>query len=286
MRIGAWRPGEKPAGGSLRQRRRDPAQGLPDFALKFEAWAGRREREMLPLGPGGCGAYRSFRMKLFTGSLAAGLVLLAGSAQAQVPGPYENGRPRYTAASDFGAPYARPVPGPRYGDGPSLLPSLEVYSVLRDNGFSPLGIPRLRGFVYTIAVIDHGGADGRLVIDARNGRIIRFVPARGMGDNYYEDQSALGGPSAAPPPQAQVEGSAPPSRPAAHVATRTVPMPKAKPLAAKPAPVPAPIQQAAAPAPKPAEVQAAAPVTTGSASAKPAPQIAPTQDMPTMQGLE
>ena len=35
-----------------------------------------------------------------------------------------------------------------------------------------------------------------------------------------------------------------------------------------------------------AEVQAAAPVTTGSASAKPAPQIAPTQDMPTMQGLE
>ena len=45
-------------------------------------------------------------MKLFTGSLAAGLVLLAGGAQAQVPGPYENGRPPYTAASDFGAPYA------------------------------------------------------------------------------------------------------------------------------------------------------------------------------------
>ena len=54
-------------------------------------------------------------MKLFTGSLAAGLVLLAGSAQAQVPGPYENGRPPYTAASDFDAPYAaapQPVPGP------------------------------------------------------------------------------------------------------------------------------------------------------------------------------
>ena len=49
---------------------------------------------MLPLGPGGCGAYRSFLMKLFTGSLAAGLVLLAGGAQAQAPG-------RYVAASDF-----------------------------------------------------------------------------------------------------------------------------------------------------------------------------------------
>jgi hypothetical protein len=241
-------------------------------------------------------------MKLFTGSLAAGLVLLAGSAQAQVPGPFGNGRPPYTAASDFGAPYAvapRPVPGPhfepgpRYGDSPGLLPSTEVYSVLRDNGFSPLGIPRLRGFVYTIAVIDRGGADGRLVIDARNGRIIRFLPAYRMGDNYYEDQSALGGPSAAQPPQAQapqaqapehVEAAPRPSRPAPPVASRSVPMPKANPLAAKPAA--APIKQAAAPAAKPAEVSAAASVTTGSVAAKPAPQIAPTQDMPTMQGLE
>ena len=84
--------------------------------------------------------------------------------------------------------------------------------MLRDNGFSPLGIPRLRGFVYTIAAIDRGGADGRLIIDARNGRIIRFLPAYRMGgDNYYEEQSALrgplhgsaaAGPSAAGPPGA------------------------------------------------------------------------------------
>ena len=236
-------------------------------------------------------------MKLFTGSLAAGLVLLAGSAQAQAPG-------RYVAASDFDAPYAvapPPVPGPQYvpgprdGYSPGLLPSTEVYSVLRDNGFSPLGIPRLRGFVYTIAAIDRGGADGRLIIDARNGRIIRFLPAYRMGDNYYEDQSALGGPSADQPPQVHqapqahqapehVQAAPQPSRPAPHVASRAVPMPKANPLAAKPAT--APIKQAAAPAPKPAEVPAAAPVTTGSASARPVAQIAPTQHMPTMQGLE
>jgi hypothetical protein len=236
-------------------------------------------------------------MKLFTGSLAAGLVLLAGSAQAQAPRPY-------IAASDFDAPYAvapsvapgpRYVPGPDYAPGPQygyapgpgLLPSTEVYSVLRDNGFSPLGIPRLRGFVYTIAVIDRGGEDGRLVIDARNGRIIRFVPAYRMGDNYYEDQSALRGPSAAPAPQAHapapVEAAPRPSKPASQVASRTVPMPKASPIAAKPKP--APVQQAAAPAPKPTEAQAAT-VTTGSVPAKPAPQIAPTQDMPTVQGLE
>jgi hypothetical protein len=222
--------------------------------------------------------------------LAAGLVLLAGGAQAQVRGPY-------TAASDFDAPYAvapPPVPGPHYaygprdgyGPGPGLLPSTEVYSVLRDNGFSPLGIPRLRGFVYTIAVIDRGGEDGRLIIDARNGRIIRFVPADQMGGNVYQEQSALREPLVAQPPQAQapdhVQAAPPPSRPAPRVASRTVPMPKASPIAAKPAPV----QQAAAPAPKSAEVQAAAPATTGSAPAKPAPQIAPTQDMPSMQGLE
>jgi hypothetical protein len=245
-------------------------------------------------------------MKLFTGSLAAGLVLLAGSAQAQVPGSYEGGRSPYRAASDFDAPYAvapSAVPGPRnvpgpdyapgpqygYGPGPGLLPSTEVYSVLRDNGFLPLGIPRLRGFVYTIAVIDRGGEDGRLVIDARNGRIIRFVPAYRMGDNYYEDQSALRAPATAPVPQAhapaQVEAAPRPSKPASQVASRTVPMPKASPIAAKPAAARAPVQQAAAPAPKPTEVQAAT-VTTGSVPAKPAPQIAPTKDMPTVQGLE
>jgi hypothetical protein len=239
-------------------------------------------------------------MKLFTGSLAAGLILLAGGAQAQVPGPDRIGRSPYRAVSDFEAPYAvapQPAPGPYYepgprygyGPGPGLLPSTEVYSVLRDNGFSPLGIPRLRGFVYTIAAIDSRGADGRLIIDARNGRIIRFMPAYRMGDNYYEEQSALHGSAGAPPPQAGAPipvqaAPRPPSRPAPHVASRTVPMPKASPIAAKPAP--APVQQAAAPAPKSAEVQAAAPVTTGAVPDKPAPQIAPTQDMPTMQGLE
>jgi hypothetical protein len=248
-------------------------------------------------------------MKFFAGYLAAGLVLLAGSAQAQVPG-------RYIAASDVETPYvvgprvAVPPPyeaGPRYGYGPSLLPSTEVYAVLRDNGFSPLGIPRLRGFVYTIAALDRDGSGGRLVIDARDGRIIRFMPRRWGSDNFYEEQSALPrpvpGPLGAPPPQAhapqarapqaqapspQVHGpdqtAARPSRPA-QVASRAVPVPKASPLAVKPAPAaPAPVQQAAAPAPKSAEAPAPAP--TDATAAKPAPSIAPTEEMPKAQGLE
>ena len=220
-------------------------------------------------------------MKLFTGSLAAGLVLIVSGAQAQVPGPYANGRVPYAAASDFDAPYAA---APRYGSGPRLLPSTEVYTVLRDNGFLPLGIPRLRGFVYTIAVIGHGGRDGRLVIDARNGRIVRFMPGYGPGDNFQEPSVVHGPPGGSPPANAGASVHPPQSPP--KVASRTVPMPKANPLAAKPAP--APEQQASAPQPKPAEAQAAAPpaVTTGSAPAKPAPQIAPTQDMPSAQGLE
>jgi hypothetical protein len=229
-------------------------------------------------------------MKLFTGSLAAGLVLIVSGAQAQVPGPYANGRAPYAAMSDFDAPYAG---GPRYGSGPSLLPSIEVYSVLRDNGFSPLGIPRLRGFVYTIAVIDRGGQDGRLVINARNGRIIRFLPGFHGGNfaNFNEEPPVMQGVPGAPPPgDARASGDARalvhPPRSTPKVASRTVPLPKANPLVANPAS--APVQQAAALQPKPAEVQAAAPqaATTGSAPAKPAPQVAPTQDMPSMQGLE
>jgi hypothetical protein len=223
-------------------------------------------------------------MKLFTGSLAAGLVLLAAGAQAQVP--YGNARSPYAAASDFDAPYAMAppaIPGSRYRYGPSLLPSTEVYAVLRDNGFSPLGIPRLRGFVYTIAVLDRGGGDGRLIIDARNGRIIRFMPAYRMGDQFNEESRVIDGSPGAPPP-AHASGS---PRPGPKVASRTVPVPKANPLAAKPA-APEPVKQAAAPAPKPAEVQAAAPpaVTTGSAPEKPVLQIAPTEEMPKPQGLE
>ena len=231
-------------------------------------------------------------MKLFTGSLAAGLVLFAAGAQAQAP--YGNGRAPYAVVSDFDAPYAAvqpelppETPGPGYGYGPSLLPSTEVYTVLRENGFSPLGIPRLRGFVYTIAVIDRGGEDGRLIIDARNGRIIRFIPAYRMGGRFGQEPTVIYGSPAAPPPPTHAAGSVPPPRGSAKVASRSVPVPvpKAKPLAAKPAP--APVQQAAAPPSKPAEVQAAPQaLTTGSVPAKPAPQIAPTQAMPEVQGLE
>ncbi|MCA1374836.1 MULTISPECIES: hypothetical protein [unclassified Bradyrhizobium] len=251
-------------------------------------------------------------MKFFTGCVAAAVLALGASAgQAQVPAS-GIARGAVIAVSDFDGPYAPPeaAPPPRYGygyeeRGPALalLPPTEVYAVLRENGFSPLGIPRLRGGVYTIAVIDRNGDDGRLVIDARDGRIIRFMPAPdayGMAPAYDERAVAPYGPQTALPPT--VVRGGPPRPPASipHVASRAVPLPKAAPrraetpVAAKPAAPTAqqaqavqaqPAQQAAVVQAKPAEAapQAIAP-TVG--QARPAPTILPTQEMPAALGLD
>src|SRR3954467_10079239 len=152
-------------------------------------------------------------MKFFTGwFLAAGITLATTAAQAQVPAPYEPGRSPYTSVSDISDPYAPPppqYPGPRYGQGPTLLPPTEVYTVLRESGFSPLGIPQQRGFVYTISVIDRGGDDGRLIIDARTGRILRFVPAHRIGERLNDDLTTNSRPPRAPPAAPPRGGAAP-----------------------------------------------------------------------------
>src|SRR5882724_6879151 len=184
-------------------------------------------------------------MKLFTGWISAvGLALAATGAHAQMVAPNEAGRPLYRSVSDVsgpvGGPYAAmPPEAPRPGYGPTLLPSTEVYTVVREAGLSPLGIPHLRGFIYMIAVIDRSGNDGRLFIDARNGRVIRLVSARGMGDNFNDDPAVIYGAPGTLPPPTNVRGAPRPPRTIPHVASRTVPVPKASPLASKPVTEPA-----------------------------------------------
>lgn len=246
-------------------------------------------------------------MKFFTGCVAVATLALAASAgHAQVPA---DGivRGRVIAVSDFDGPYAPGEaalpPPPRYGYGygyeergpaPALLPATEVYAVLRDNGFSPLGIPRLRGSVYTIAVIDRRGDDGRLVIDARDGRIIRFLPsadAYGMAPADEEPAVAPYGPQTALPPPTMVRSGPPrPPAPIPHVASRTVPLPKAAPprgqtpvAAVKKAEPVAQVQTAQQTAVAHAKSDAAA-QTVG--QAKPVQTILPTQEMPPAQGLD
>jgi hypothetical protein len=255
-------------------------------------------------------------MKLFTGwVMSAGLALAATSANAQMVAPTEAGNARYQAASDVGGPYAAMPPDtPAPGYGPRLLPGTEVYTVVRENGFSPLGIPQQHGYFYTIAVIDRGGEDGRLVIDARDGRIVRFVPGYRVGSNYDEGlpPPAYGQAGALPPmnpsmnpPINQARGVPRPPASVPHVASRTpsVPLPKAMPPRADEAPAaarsdknpdaksdpaPAAAPQSMAMQTKPVELskspQNTAPAPT---DAKPAAaQIQPTQEMPKVQGLE
>ncbi len=251
-------------------------------------------------------------MKRFAGlAVLTGLMLAASAANAQMPAPYRG-------VSDFDAPYERPYgavpPAPppvsNYGGyGQSLLPPQEVYAVLRDNGFSPLGIPHQRGFVYVIAAIDRRGEDGRLVIDARNGRILRFVPAYGFGgpapygDNFEAEQMSAHGLDAAVPPPTVIRGVPRPPASVPHVASRAVPMPAPKPAVAAKPPEPAPQQSAAietkpvtppapaasAPPSAPAASQANVSPPPSAATvgeAKPAPVIRPTQQMPAAQGLD
>jgi hypothetical protein len=229
--------------------------------------------------------------------MSAGLVLAAAAANAQSLAPNQTAGAGYRAVSDFEGPYAGippEAPVPRYYGGPMLLPPLEVYTVVRENGFSPLGVPQQRGFIYTIAVVDRGGNDGRLVIDARNGRILRFMRADRMGDNFNQGLPGAYGPAGPLPPAGALRGEPRPPGSVPHVASRTpaVPMPRAapphageiKPLAAKPAPEPA--QQSAAVQAKPADAPppAAPPAVV---EAKPAaPGIQPTQTMPKVQGLD
>jgi len=243
-------------------------------------------------------------------TISAGLLLAATAANAQGAAPQDVSRAGYTATSDLSGPYADAPPppprviygapnygndgyGPEYGGyGPPLLPPREVYAVLRENGFSPLGAPRLRGLFYSISAIDRRGDDGHLLIDARDGRIVRFVPA----DRFSGYGGYRGGYYGAPPPRPSYGPLEPMSGldarpPAAKMASRTpssVPVPRAaptrpaieQPVAAKPAPAPA--QRSAAIQVKPAETQPAAP-----AQAKPAaPVIQATQPMPKVQGLE
>ena len=237
-------------------------------------------------------------MKLFSGwVISAGLVLMAGAANAQMWAPNDAGRPPYATVSDIDGPYAAMRPEeapPRYG--PMLLPAREVYTVVRENGFSPLGIPRQRGLFYTIAVLDRGGGEGRLVIDARDGRIVRY--ARG----YPDADAAVGYRPPGLPPVSAVRGPPRPPGLVPHVASRTVPLPKAMPersegtrtvgKATEPAKESVRVVEPAKPAePAPQSVAQAKPAAVPVApapvvEAKPAPQIQPTKEMPKVQDLE
>jgi hypothetical protein len=241
----------------------------------------------------------------FNWMVLGGALLAAGTAGAQ-PLPYPRIAP-YALASDFDGPYAAMPPEalpPGYY-APRVLPPQAIYEVLREAGYSPLGAPQQRGLVYTIAALDPDGEDGRLVIDARTGRILRFMSADRMGGEIEAITVSTYGRRGLLPPMTDLRRPPRPPMPVPRVASRSVvPLPKPMPPRAVAAPTgeakadvkpelkpeakpeakgettPAAPQQAAAqPAPAPA---AAAPA----AAAKPPVVLQPTQEMPAAQGLD
>ena len=229
--------------------------------------------------------------------------------------PYYEERP-YSQRPSAPGPYAA-IPSSRYqrstlGARP-MLPPEQVVTVLRSSGYSPLGLVTQRGWIYTIAAIDRNGDDGRLIIDARTGQIMRFIPAQAVDERMMAVYGPPGPPPAiyagyenrrgalldlrnAPRPPAAVPRTA--QRPGAKATNRT-PTPSPAPAGTSTVPqTAAPAQQqAAAPsaepsaAAKPAAVENKPAAATVGAATAPAPQaptvrLWPTQAMPDAQTLE
>ena len=208
------------------------------------------------------------------------------------PGPYGAG----PSAAIPSSRYARPGPAAR-----PMLPPDQVMSVLRTSGFSPLGRVTQRGWTYTVAAMDRTGEDGRLIIDARTGQIIRFIPAQAVDERTM----AVYGPPG-PPPVAYAgyenrRGSLldlrhAPRPPVAvpRAASRAAPKGAARPVspAAASATTPtvaAPAQQSDVPAAAKPVVAESKPATTVGVAGSSAPatlKLWPTQAMPDVQTLE
>lgn len=189
------------------------------------------------------------------------------SQQPYRPGP--NAQGSYAVIPS--ARYNRPV------DARPVLPPMQVVTLLRSTGYSPLGQVTQRGWIYTVAAVDPNGEDGRLIIDARTGRIMRFIPAM-AGDEPLNDRRAMAYGPPGPPPPPTFEGyenrrgslldlrrSPRPPAPVPRAAQRVTPKTASRVPQSTTAPVQ---QQAVAPA-----QQAAVPSADPAAAAKPAPAV-------------
>jgi hypothetical protein len=198
--------------------------------------------------------------------------------------------------------------------GRPVLPPYQVAAILRSSGYSPIGPVARRGWIYTVAAVGPRGDDGRLIMDARTGRIMRFIPALAVDERLNAEVAAYGGPPGPPlyqqdyrraprPPAPVPRGAQSGARGAPKAASRassSAQLPAAKPddaakAAVTPAQQPAEASPAVtAPAEKTAEVKSAAtagavapPASQPSASPQPSTlKLWPTQAMPPVQTLD
>jgi hypothetical protein len=236
-----------------------------------------------------------------TALLAAGFMLAGASALGAQPLPPMDGPVYYGSRAYYGGRIAPPyVYAPEY----EAMPSYEVATIMRSRGFLPLGGPVRRGGFYVIAAAHPGGGDGRLVIDAYTGRIVRFVPAQQVIRPSRNDEMVLvyQGPTFPPPdgmrtasrfgaPPVPERGAPRPPGSVPRVANRA---PSDSPLVTpKPRPQAAPQRPDTAqapPVPAPVETKPAAP--SPPLAQKPVektpdkPAVQPTQPLPPVQTME
>lgn len=259
------------------------------------------------------GAFLIAGMAVVTPARAADDLPIVGDIEIPMPHLFEDdGSPPVYERPYPERPYSeRPYrPGPyaaipsvrrtRPVDARPMLSPTQVVTILRTRGYSPLGPITQRGWVYTVAALDGNGDDGRLIVDARTGSVMRFIPAMEV-DEQLRDRMAM---AYGPPPPADVRyvmrrGALMDLRHAPRPSV-SVPTPARRPAsktASKPAsPVPhgtAPAKQtAAAPAAEKTADNKAAATTVGaaarpsSASAPSTLKLWPTQAMPEVQTLE
>jgi hypothetical protein len=197
------------------------------------------------------------------------------------PRPYPAPRGAYAA-----------IPPVRYGgmiERPTVSP-YRIATMLRATGFSLLGRIEQRGWIYTVAVLDPNGDDGRAIIDARTGAMIKFIPAQAVTARLKEDMATIYGPPG-PPPMRDLRHAPRPPVNMPRVASRTpaaTPLPRARRDAMPAQQAAKPISQHAAIKPKPAAApETAAPAAASAPAAQPAEvELKPTQEMPPVQTLE
>lgn len=246
-------------------------------------------------------------MKQGTSAPVATAILLMGLgvAAAQPLPPMDGPTVIYGSRAHYGGRFAPP---PVYAPHDGAMPSYEVAAILRSGGYLPLGGPIRRGGVYVVSAVHPSGDDGRVVIDAYSGRIVRFTPASGAVRGSRGDEMVLvyQGPTFPPPDRMRPAGPPPPivaARPVgAPVSARGVPRPPApvpnvasrtpssSPATPRPRPqaAPKPDTAQAPPVPAPVETKPAAvsPPLTPRPPLEKAPAVQPTQPLPPVQTME